>query len=245
MATGLEGKTVLITGASRNIGRAAAILFAKEGANLALCTRESMDELEGVATEVEQAGARVVTEQCDITDVDSVSSFVQKTHDQFGSIDVVINNAVFRAEANFLEQNFEDWQRSIAVNLDGPFHVCRKTLPFMMDKCWGRIINFSGIGPYLGLGVAKSTAKLGIVGFTRAIAREFAPYNITANCVGPGAMEVERDPWLPKQEIRPQLLIQQLGQPEDIGQLLLFLASNNSGFMTGQNCLVNGGEYFL
>ena len=114
---------------------------------------------------------------------------------ELGRIDVAVNLAGYRAERPLLEETFEAWSRNIAVNLTGPFNVCRHVLPLMVEQRWGRIINTSGIAPYLGAGAAKAMVKLGIVGFTRGLAVEFGRYNITANCFGPG--QIERPPTRP------------------------------------------------
>ncbi|MPZ47273.1 MAG: SDR family NAD(P)-dependent oxidoreductase, partial [Betaproteobacteria bacterium] len=193
METGLKGKNVLITGASRNMGRLAALQFAREGANLALCTSSKMQELNAVAEEIRALGVKAVAVQCDVADPRAVAAFVAEARKTLGSIDVAINNAVHRAEGAFLAESDEVWDRNIAVNLTGPRNICRAVLPGMIEGRWGRIINFSGIAPFLGTGPAKAAVKLGIVGFTRGIAREFAAHNITANCIGPGTFDVERD----------------------------------------------------
>jgi len=246
METGLKGRTVLITGASRNIGRITALMIAREGANLALCTSSKMDELNAVAEEARGLGARVMTAQCDVADAASVARFVAGAKKEFGSVDVAINNAVFRAEGGgFLEQPWEKWARNIEVNLNGPYHVCRNVIPLMMEKNWGRIINYSGIAPYLGHGVAKSTAKLGIVGLTRGIANEFAGHGITANCIGPGSIDVERDASQDRKGVRATQPVRRFGTPEEIASLAVYLASEHSGFITGQCYLANGGMYML
>ena len=245
MDTGLRGKNVLITGASRNMGRIAAIEFAREGANLAICTSAKMKELGAVAGELRALGAKVVAEKCDVADPAAVQSFVAQAVSELGSIDVAINNAVYRAEDDFLETSDEKWQRNIDVNLTGPRNVCRAVLPGMVEKQWGRIINFSGIAPFLGVGAAKAMVKIGIVGLTRGIAREFAPHNVTANCIGPGTFDVERDAFQrDKSEIRPSQPIRRHGKPMECASLMLYLASENAGFITGQCYLVNGGMYF-
>jgi len=242
---GLKGKNVLITGASRNMGRIAAIEFAREGANLAICTSAKMKELNAVADELRALGAKVVAEKCDVADPAAVSAFVGKARGALGSIDVAINNAVYRAEDDFLETSDEKWQRNIDVNLTGPRNLCRAVLPGMVERQWGRIINFSGIAPFLGVGVAKAMAKLGIVGLTRGVAREFAAHNITANCIGPGTFDVERDAFQrDKSSIRPAQPIRRHGKPMECASLMLYLASENAGFITGQCYLVNGGMYF-
>jgi NAD(P)-dependent dehydrogenase (short-subunit alcohol dehydrogenase family) len=245
METGLKGRTVLITGASRNMGRLAALGYAREGANLAICTSAKMAELRQVAEELRGLGAKVVAEQCDVADAASVSRFVKLTREELGSIDVVLNNAVYRAEGSFLEQSDEAWERNIAVNLSGPRNILRAVLPVMIENKWGRVINFSGIAPFLGIGGAKAMAKLGIVGFTRGIAREFAEHNITANCIGPGTIDVERDAFQMEKGLRPMQPVRRLGKPEEVVSLMLYLASEDAGFITGQCYLVNGGMYFL
>jgi 3-oxoacyl-[acyl-carrier protein] reductase len=246
METGLEGRTVLITGASRNIGRITVLMMAREGANLALCTSSKMAQLDAVAEEARALGARVFAAQCDVADGAAVARFVAGAKKEFGSVDVAINNAVYRAEGGgFLDQPWEKWAQNLEVNINGPYHVCRNVIPLMMEKGWGRIINYSGIAPYLGYGVAKSTAKLGIVGFTRGIAKEFAAHGITANCIGPGSIEVERDDFQDKKGVRPTQPIPRYGTPEEIASLAIYLASEPAGFITGQCYLANGGMYFL
>jgi 3-oxoacyl-[acyl-carrier protein] reductase len=244
MDTGLEGKNVLITGASRNMGKLAALEFAREGANLAICTSTKMEALGEVAGELRKLGAKVVAERCDVADVRAVQAFVAKARADLGSIDVAINNAVYRAEDDFLAENDAVWERNIAVNLTGPRNICRAVLPGMIERKWGRIINFSGIAPFLGTGPAKSAVKLGIVGFTRGIAREFAVHNITANCIGPGTFAVERDAFQRDKSLRPEQPIRRPGKPEECASLMLYLASENAGFITGQCYLMNGGMYF-
>jgi len=245
MDTGLKGKTVLITGASRNMGRLAALAFAREGANLALCTSAKMKELEQVAAEARALGAKVVAECCDVADPAAVFAFVNKARDELGSVHVALNNAVYRgAEGAFLNVTDEVWKRSFDVNLGGPRNICRAVLPLMMKQRWGRIINFSGVDPFLGGSVTKGMAKLGIVGFTRGMAREFAEHEITANCIGPGTIDVERDAFQKSKPLRPMQPIRRLGKPQEVVSLMVYLASEDAGFITGQCYLVNGGMYF-
>jgi 3-oxoacyl-[acyl-carrier protein] reductase len=245
MDTGLKGKTVLVTGASRNMGRVSALAFAKEGANLAICTSARMKELNDVADEARKLGVKVVAEKCDVTDGAAVAAFVNKTRDQLGGVDVALNIAGFRAESAFLEASLEEWNRAIEVNLTGPYHVCRAVLPLMIKRRWGRIINIGGVSPYLGTGAAKAMVKLGIVGLTRGLAREFAEHNITVNCVGPGTIgRGERDTHESDKEVRSWQPIRRKGRPDEVTSLMVYLASENAGFTTGQCYLVNGGVYF-
>ncbi len=245
METALKGKTVLITGASRNMGRLAAVAFARERANLALCTSAKMPQLDEVAAECRALGARVVAAQCDVADPKSVSAFVDRVAAELGTVHVALNNAVYRVDtAPFLQVSDEDWEKSFRVNLGGPRNICRAVLPLMIEQRWGRIINFSGIDPLLGGSVTKGMAKLGIVGFTRGLAREFAEHEITANCIGPGTIDVERDANLKPKALRAAQPIRRMGKAEEVVSLMLYLASENAGFITGQNYLVNGGMYF-
>lgn len=245
MDTGLKGKTVLITGASRNMGRLAALAFAREGANLAICTSVKMDELRQVADEARALGVKVVAERCDVADDAAVANFITKTRDELGSVHVALNNAVYRgAEGAFLEESDEAWLRNLEVNLTGPRNICRSVLPLMIEQRWGRIINFSGIAPFLGASVSKGMAKLGIIGFTRGVAREFAQHEITANCIGPGTIDLERDAFQKEKPLRPTQPIRRLGKPQEVVSLMVYLASEDAGFITGQCYLVNGGMYF-
>ena len=245
MDLALKGKTVLITGASRNMGRVAALAFAKEGANLAICTSSKMDELKQVADEIRAAGAKVVAERCDVGDKNAVNAFVKNAASELGTIHVALNNAVYRGtEAPFLEEDDDAWAKNLAVNLTGPRNVCRAVLPYMIRQRWGRIINFSGVSPFLGTSTTKGMSKLGIVGLTRGLAREYGEHEITANCVGPGTIEVERDAFQKAKGLRATQPIRRLGKPQEVVSLLLYLASEDAGFITGQCYLVNGGMYF-
>lgn len=245
MQTGLDGRTVLITGAGRNIGRRMAEMFAAEGANLAICTSRNMAGLAETAAKAERAGAKVVAEQVDVTDQAAVERFVAKAHDAFGRLDVVVNNAVYRSEGDLLNEPVESWMRNIAVNLNGPYFVCKAALPRMIEARWGRIVNFSGYAPFLGSYPGKSMVKLGVVGFTRGLAKQYGRHNITANCIGPGHIEVERDDFQDKSkgvfDFQP---IQRSGEPHEIASLAVYLASEPAGFITGQCYLANGGAYF-
>jgi NAD(P)-dependent dehydrogenase (short-subunit alcohol dehydrogenase family) len=242
--TGIRGRTALIAGASRNMGRYSALALAAEGVNLAICTSSRMKELAEVAEAARKLGVKVVAERCDITDNAAVAAFVKKAHAELGSVDIAVNVAGFRGESPLLEVSVEEWNRNIAVNLTGPFHVCRNVIPFMKERRWGRIINFSGIAPYLGIFPAKAMVKLGIVGLTRGIAREFAEFGITANCVGAGTIgRAESDPTESVKDLRPSQPIRRKGRPDEVTSLVVHLASENAGYITGQCYLVNGGMY--
>ena len=249
METGLGGRVVLITGAGRNIGRATALMFAKEGARLVLTTLRSNEVLSETAQACAAEGAEVITALCDVAEESQVESLMGTAEAAFGGVDVLVNNATYRVQAPFLETTSEDWRRSLAVNLDGPFHTCRAALPGMVERQWGRIVNYSGVSAFQGGGATKAAAKLGIVGLTRGIAREFGRHNITANCIAPGGIEVDRDPGLEREADRlgrvdDRVPVPRFGQPEEIAALVVYLASDHAGYITGQCFQVNGGANF-
>ena len=234
MDFGLQGKTVLITGATRNHGRASALAFAEEGSNLLLCTRQSMDLLEETAQMVSGSGVKVVTAQCDVTDEEQVNSLIQKGLSEFGHVDVVVNNAA--------------WRHAVGVNVHAPFLMCRAVIPSMVNNRWGRIINYSGIAPFRGAS-GQGTLKLACEGLTRAIATEYGKYNITANCIGPGSIDVTRTQG---QENHPGAGGIELDNPvprqgtvEECSAVVVFLASDGARYITGQTYLVNGGAHYL
>jgi len=247
MKLGLAGKVVLITGATRNHGRASALAFAEEGAHLLLCTRQSMALLEETAHLAAPAGVRIVTGRCDVTDEAQVHDFVQQGLSEFGRIDVVVNNAGWRARGDLLSISTENWLATLGVNLHAAFLMSQAVLPSMVQHRWGRIINYSGIAAFRG--TTGATAKMAVEGLTRAIAREYGPYKITANLIGPGSIDVQRTPG---QEIpagqgtsTATIPIPRPSTVDECTGTVLFLASEQASYITGQTYLVNGGAYFL
>jgi NAD(P)-dependent dehydrogenase (short-subunit alcohol dehydrogenase family) len=247
METGLDGKVVLITGAGRNIGRATALMFAEEGARLLLSTRHSGGQLDETAEACKAAGAEVSTVLCDVGDREQVTEMIKVADDVFGGVDVLVNNATSRVQGSFLKTSPEQWRTTMAVNLDGPFHTSQAIIPGMMERGWGRIINYSGVSPFQGGSPAKAAAKMGIIGFTRGIANEFGRYGITANCIAPGQIQVERDPGMERESDltgEVQAPIPRFGTPEEIAALVIYLSSKHADYITGQCFAVNGGAIF-
>ena len=248
MDTGLRGKTVLITGATRNHGRASALAFAAEGANLVLCTRRSMELLEETAEFAAVYETRIMTHRCDVTDEVQVQGLTEKSLTEFGKIDVVVNNAAWRVRAELADITPSIWEEALAVNVHAPFLICKAVLPSMVSQKWGRIINYSGIAPFRGSS-GQGTMKMACEGFTRALAREYGKYNITANCIGPGSIDVERSSGQENHSgARPglsEIPIPRTGTVEECAGLVTFLASHQASYITGQTYLVNGGAHFL
>ena len=248
METGLKGKVVLITGATRNHGKATALAFAAEGANLLICTRKSMDLLRETARLVADQGSKVIAKQCDVTVEAQVSDLLQSGLSEFGRIDVLVNNAGWRVHGDVLKLNMEEWQAALDVNVHALFRTCKAVIPGMVERRWGRIINYTGNSFMRGI-LGPGTLKMATLGFTRAIAQEYGEFNITANCIAPWAITVERNAGHTSSGITAVRVegqaIPRRGTIEECAALAVFLASDKAGYITGQNYSVNGGAYFL
>ena len=253
----LEGKTALITGASRNIGREIALTFAREGADLVLNTRSSRQELEAVAAECRELGARTHTVVADVSDSAQVYSMVQEGIEALGKIDVLVSNAAIRPHRPILEVTDEEWHQVLGVNLDAAFYLCRAVLPGMMERRDGSIIALGGQAAITGRpGTTSVTAaKTGLLGLVRAIAAEMAPFNIRANLVNPGSTDTERrnPEWYPEFREVPRGSQEHLGSiplhrqatVQDIANACLFFASDQSSYITGDRLNVVGGRYIV
>jgi 3-oxoacyl-[acyl-carrier protein] reductase len=247
MDTGLKGKVVMITGATRNHGKATALAFAAEGANLLICTRKSTDLLDETARLAADQGIKVVAKQCDVTVESQVNDLVQSGLAEFGRIDVLINNAGWRVHGEVMKLNMDEWQAGLDVNVHALFLTCKAVLPGMAERRWGRIINYTGNSFMRGI-LGPGTLKMATLGFTRAIAQEYGEFNITANCIAPWAITVERNAGhvgsgITAVRVEGQA-IPRRGTIAECAALALFLASDKAGYITGQNYSVNGGAYF-
>ena len=250
----LKGKTALITGASRNIGRAIALAFAAEGADLALNTRVNKDELEAVATECAKSGVRAMPILGDIADAGAVDAMVKEASARLGSIDVLVCNAAIRPHKALTETSLEDWHRVLAVNLHSAFYLTRAAVPVMKERGRGSIIAIGGQSNLTGRPntAAVTAAKTGLLGLVRALAAELGPFGIRANMVIPGFIDTERRyaDWYPEFRQAPpgapeqlkQIPLGRLGRPEDIADACVFLASDASSYVTGDTIRVMGGR---
>jgi len=247
MDTGLKGKVVLITGATRNHGKGTALAFAAEGANLLICTRKSMDLLEDTAHLAADQGIKVLAKQCDVTVEAQVSDLVQSGLAEFGRIDVLVNNAGRRVHGDVMKLNMEEWRAGLDVNVHALFLTCKAVLPGMAERRWGRIINYTGNSFMRGI-LGPGTLKMATLGFTRAIAQEYGEFDITANCIAPWAITVKRSAGHVSSGMTAVRLegqaIPRRGTIAECAALAVFLASDKAGYITGQNYSVNGGAYF-
>jgi 3-oxoacyl-[acyl-carrier protein] reductase len=243
--TNLEGKTVLLTDGAESLGKATALAFAREGANLLLSGAGDSELLEETAHLAEELGVRVVVQRCEFGDSAQMQSLIQQGLSEFGRLDVVINNSRPAPTLLSIEDiSFDLWKSRMEEQLTGTLLLCQEVLPGMMERRWGRIINFIGLAAFQGTDAPNSAIELGLVGMTRGIAREYGRYNITANCIGPAGMEAGQDSG-PFSDTADDGPLHRRGKPEEAAFLAVSLASEDSGYVTGQCLLANGGRYFL
>jgi NAD(P)-dependent dehydrogenase (short-subunit alcohol dehydrogenase family) len=251
----LSGRSALVTGASRNIGRAIALAFAAEGADLLLNTRANREELEAVAAECRKAGVRVVTALADVADAAAVQAMVERGLGELGAIDVLVSNAAIRPHKSLAETSVEEWHRVLGVNLHSTFYLARAVVPAMKERRRGSIIALGGLSSVTGRPntAAVTTAKTGLLGLVRTLAAELGPFGIRANMVMPGYIDTERRyaEWYPEFKHTPpgspeqleQIPLRRLGRPEDIADACVFLASDASAYVTGDTLRVMGGRF--
>ncbi len=242
----LEGKVALVTGAGRNIGRATVLSLAAEGANVVVNARSNADEAEAVAAEARALGVEAIAVLADVSDKGQVAAMMEQATDKFGKIDILINNAAIRPHKPFTEVTIEDWEQVRGVVLDGAFYCTHAVIPSMVKNRYGRILFFTGDGAFMGSPQRShvSAAKMGLIGFARGLASEFAPQNIRVNVVSPGRIDTSRDlSWYPQGGMSDtsDIPLQRLGTSEEIAAACLFLVTDDCGFITGQTLHVNGG----
>jgi 3-oxoacyl-[acyl-carrier protein] reductase len=242
----LTGKVALVTGSSRNIGRAMVLHLGRCGAAVVVNARSSTAEAQATVAEVEALGVQAMAVLADVGDEQQVQDMVQQVMARWGRIDILVNNAGLRRSCAFTDMATADWREVLAVNLDGPFFCCRAVVPAMIAGGGGSIINVSGLNAFAGRDrwAHVCAAKTGAMGLTRALAVELAPHHITVNHIVPGAIDTGRshsaDPLASDQRLRG-VPLGRLGLPEEIAALCAFLASEGARFITGQTLHANGG----
>jgi 3-oxoacyl-[acyl-carrier protein] reductase len=243
----LNGKVAIVTGAGHGIGREIALSLAREGAEVVVT--DVSDEIFAVGKQLEVLGAKVFPVKCDVTDLKAAESIGETVVGKYEKIDVLVNNAGIYPLKPFLEMTSEDWNRVLSINLNGVFHCTKAVIPKMVQQKYGKIVNIASIaGAVVGFFnlTHYSASKAAIAGFTKSLALELAQYGINVNAIAPGPIDVGGMP--AESEITKQTIktipIGRMGLPKDIANLTVFLASDESSFITGQ-CIVCDGGYTL
>ena len=240
-------QVVLVTGASRGIGRQVAEMVASHGAQVVLASR-SEEDVQACAEEISQQGGSAFAVRMDVAVVGEVKEGVASILDHYGKIDILVNNAGVVRDNLILRMNDEEWRQVLATNLDGVYYVARAVIPSMLRQRYGRVINVTSVVGQTGNSgqVNYVSSKAGVIGFTKALAREVASRNITVNAVAPGFIETDMTAGLTekiKQDLQKQIPLKRLGTVEDVASSVLFLASKEAGYITGHVLNINGGMY--
>lgn len=247
MNGGFVGKTALVTGASRGIGREIARTLAAAGATVIVAAR-SLEDASRVAGEIEQSGGRGRAVSLDISDDASVASAAKEVLEVYGSIPLLVNNAGITKDNLLMRMKREEWDLVVGTNLTGVFRMCRAFVPAMVKTRYGRIVNVTSVVGKMGnAGQANYGAtKAGIEGFTRSLAREIASRNVTVNCVAPGFIDTDMTRAIAEDartQLTDQIPLKRLGSPADVAGAVRFLLSDDAAYITGATLDVNGGMY--
>jgi 3-oxoacyl-[acyl-carrier protein] reductase len=246
----LEGKNALVTGGSQGIGAAASLELAREGANICLTYRKHEAEAKEYAEEIMAMGRKALAVQCDISSFAEAEKVVKSAIAEFGRLDILVNNAGMNWDGVSWKMTEEQWDRVLEVNLKGYFNFTRHVAPFFKDQKYGRIINVTSINGLRGkFGQTNySASKAGIIGYTKALAKELGAFDVTVNAVAPGLIETAM---LKESDARDKIIemamgesaLKRVGQPEDLAYLVTFLASDKARHITGEVIKVDGGQY--
>ena len=247
MLANLKGKVAIVTGAGHGIGREIALSLARNGAEVVVT--DVSDEIFEVEKQIEAVGSKALPIKCDVTELEQAQGVEEQVVGRYARIDILVNNAGIYPMKPFLEMTSDDWNKVLRVNLNGAFHCTKAVLPKMVAQKYGKIVNISSIsGPvvaFLNL-VHYSASKAAIAGFTKSLALEVAQYGINVNAVAPGPIDVGA--MTPDMEMYQQVVkaipLGRMGLPRDIANLVVFLVSDESNFITGQ-CIVSDGGYTL
>lgn len=240
-------RTALVTGASRGIGKACALVLAKAGYRVAIVAR-SLENLHDTSSQVKSAGAETYSAAIDVSNSASIKAGFEKAAAEFGRIDILINNAGVTKDGLAVRMKEQDWRAVLDTNLSGSFFAIQQVLPAMMRERWGRIVNISSVVGEMGNpGQANYVAsKAGLIGLTKSLAQEVGSRNITVNAVAPGFIETDMTGGL-SNELKEKMLantpLRRMGSPEDIAHAVQFLVSEEASFITGHVLDVNGGIY--
>jgi 3-oxoacyl-[acyl-carrier protein] reductase len=244
--SGLSGKVAIVTGAAQGIGEAIALALAREKATVVVCDLDASGS-SGVAQQIVSAGAQSLAVPVDVTSSEAVARLVSVVMRRYGRIDCLVNNAGIHSDRKLVDMSEAEWRRMLDVNLTSMFLCCRADAPVMIERGSGRIVNMSSQSAVDGCSEAchYGAAKAGVIGFTRSLARELGAYGITVNAVAPGIIQT---PMNPPERIRlkqegwlKRLALKRFGMPEDVANAVVFLLSDQAGYVTGDTLFVNGG----
>ena len=242
----VDGRIALVTGASRGIGRAVALALAAEGADVAVNYAGSEKAAQEVAEAIRAMGRRALVVQADVSDAEAVQKMVAAVTSEFGRIDILVNNAGITRDGLLMRMKDEDWEAVLRTNLTGVYNCTKAVTKGMMKQRYGRIINMTSVVGVTGnAGQANyAAAKAGVIGLTKSTAKELGSRAITANAIAPGFIESDMTAGLPeknKQEMAAAIPLGKFGQPADVAQAVVFLASDWASYITGQTLHVDGG----
>lgn len=246
----LEGKNAIVTGGSQGIGTATSLELAREGANICLTYRKHESEAMAIKAEIETMGRKALAVKCDISSFAETEQVVKSAMDGFGGIDILVNNAGMNWDGVSWKMSEEQWDRVIDVNLKGYFNFTRHVAPHMKSQKSGKIVNITSINGLRGkFGQTNySASKAGIIGYTKALAKELGAFGVNVNAVAPGLIETAmlkasdaRDKIIDMAMV--EIVLKRVGQPEDLANLVVFLASDKARHITGEVIKVDGGQY--
>lgn len=242
----LAGKVALVTGASRGIGRAVSLLLAERGAKVVVNYAGNQAAAEEVVAKIRELGGEAIAVQGDVAKAEDADKLISSATETFGRLDILVNNAGITKDNLLIRMKEEDWDSVIATNLKGVFNCTKAAAKIMMKQRYGRIINVTSVVALLGNpGQANYVAaKSGVIGLTKSNARELASRNITVNAVAPGYIQTDMTAALQddvKDSLSKQIPLGRLGEPEDIAKAVVFLASDDASYITGQVLAIDGG----
>ncbi|EGT3615654.1 3-oxoacyl-[acyl-carrier-protein] reductase [Clostridium perfringens] len=242
----LKDKVAVVTGGTRGIGRAIALKLAEEGANIVINYRNSDKEAEELKTILEEKGVKVLTVKCDISNFEDSKNLIDKCKEEFGKIDILVNNAGITKDTLIMRMKEEDFDSVIDVNLKGTFNCAKHASAIMLKQKFGKIINMTSVVGIAGNAgqVNYAASKAGVIGLTKSLAKELGSRGITVNAVAPGFINTDMTAGLSekvKEEASKNIPLKKLGNPEDVANLVGFLASDAANYITGQVINVDGG----
>ena len=246
----LKGKNAIITGASRGIGREIALTLAENGANIVINYRNYNNEIEALVKDIEAKGVKIVTVKCDVSNFEEVENLISEAKEKLGSIDILVNNAGITKDGLLMRMKQEDFESVLDVNLKGVFNTTKLITPIMMKQRTGKIINISSVVGLVGnAGQCNYAAsKAGVIGFSKSIARELAPRGVNINVVAPGYIDTDMTNGLSdkvNESILQTIPMKKMGSTKDVANLVLFLSSGLSDYITGQVINVDGGMVMI